>query len=137
MAEHINGRTHGTTGAVPAARLEFERRFLAPLPRRRFDTAYAEARRVHVALPSLPARFPSRLRHHPPVADGQAHMDDYAWLDATAQAELVRRREVTPAELVEAALARIDRINPALNAVVTTIDPVPPRAAPSEGCRSW
>jgi transposase len=39
VAERINGRTHGTTGAVPAARLELERRFLAPLPRRRFDTA--------------------------------------------------------------------------------------------------
>ena len=51
VAERVNGRVHGTTGAVPSARLEIERRFLAPLPRRRFDTAYAEPRRVHVALP--------------------------------------------------------------------------------------
>ena len=46
-------------------------------------------------------------------------MDDLAFLDATAQAELVRRKEVTPRELVDAAIARIERLNPALNAVVT------------------
>jgi amidase len=40
-------------------------------------------------------------------------------LDATAQAELVRRRQVTPLELVEAAIERVERLNPALNAVVT------------------
>ena len=40
-------------------------------------------------------------------------------LDATAQAELARRGEVTPVELVEAAIDRIERLNPALNAVVT------------------
>ena len=40
-------------------------------------------------------------------------------LDATAQAELVRKKEVTPIELVEAAIERIERINPAINAVVT------------------
>lgn len=44
--------------------------------------------------------------------------DDFAWLDATAQADLVRRGDVTPAELVEAALARIDTLNPDLNAVI-------------------
>jgi len=42
-----------------------------------------------------------------------------AFVDATAQAELVRRREVTPLELVDAAIARIERLNPLLNAVVT------------------
>lgn len=41
-------------------------------------------------------------------------------MDATAQAELVRRREVQPIELVDAAIARIERDNPALNAVITT-----------------
>lgn len=55
-------------------------------------------------------------------------MDDYRWLDATAQAELVRRREVKPSELVGAALERIGRINPALNAIITRIDPRPPPA---------
>jgi amidase len=44
--------------------------------------------------------------------------DDFSRLDATAQAELVRRREVTPIELVDAAIARIERLNPQLNAVI-------------------
>lgn len=52
-------------------------------------------------------------------------MDDFRWLDATAQAELVRRREVTASELVESALARIEELNPGLNAVVTPIEPRP------------
>jgi amidase len=43
---------------------------------------------------------------------------DLGWLDATAQAELVRTGEVTPAELVEAAIARIEKLNPQLNAVI-------------------
>lgn len=46
-------------------------------------------------------------------------MDDFASLDATAQAELVRRREVKPIEVVEAAIERIQRVNPQLNAVIT------------------
>jgi amidase len=48
-------------------------------------------------------------------------MDDFATLDATAQAELVRRREVTPSDLVDAAIRRIERINPKLNAIVTPL----------------
>ncbi|HMF04560.1 MAG TPA: amidase [Acidimicrobiia bacterium] len=48
--------------------------------------------------------------------------DDYAWMDATAQAELVRAGEVTPAELVEAAIARIEKLNPQLNAIIHRLD---------------
>ena len=47
--------------------------------------------------------------------------DPLVALDATAQAELVRRGEASPLELVEAAIARIERLNPALNAVVTPL----------------
>jgi len=39
-------------------------------------------------------------------------------LDATAQAELVRTGEVTRSKLLEAAFSRIERLNPALNAVI-------------------
>ncbi|MSO78951.1 MAG: amidase [Acidimicrobiia bacterium] len=45
-------------------------------------------------------------------------MDEYAWLDATAQAALVRAGEVTPTELVDAAIERVAQLNPALNAVI-------------------
>jgi amidase len=42
------------------------------------------------------------------------------WIDATGQAALVRDGEVHPRELVAAAIERIETLNPALNAVVTT-----------------
>ncbi len=47
-------------------------------------------------------------------------MDPFAPLDALAQAELVRRKQATPLELVDAAIARIERLNPRLNAVIST-----------------
>lgn len=40
-------------------------------------------------------------------------------LDAVAQAELVRRGDVTPYELTTAAIERIEELNPTLNAVIT------------------
>src|SRR4051812_36871845 len=46
---------------------------------------------------------------------------DFAEFDAVGLAELVRRRETTPLELVEAAIERIERYNPELNAVVTKL----------------
>ena len=42
------------------------------------------------------------------------------WLDATAQADRVRRGEVSPKELAEAAIARIEAVNPRLDAVIRT-----------------
>jgi amidase len=39
-------------------------------------------------------------------------------MDATAQAELVRSGEASPVELVEAAIARTEAVNPQLNAVI-------------------
>jgi amidase len=44
--------------------------------------------------------------------------EDYVRHDGLALAALVRRREVSPAELLEAAIARIEAHDPALNAVV-------------------
>jgi amidase len=46
-------------------------------------------------------------------------LEELAFADATALADLVRRKEVTPLELVEAAIERIERLNPRLNAVIT------------------
>jgi amidase len=45
---------------------------------------------------------------------------EYNRYDATGLAHLVRRREVAPLELVDEAIARIERHNPTLNAVVYT-----------------
>src|SRR5215470_12294436 len=47
-------------------------------------------------------------------------MGEAMWLDATAQAEFVRRGDVSPGELVEAAIARIEAVNPKLDAVIRT-----------------
>ncbi len=47
-------------------------------------------------------------------------MGETTWLDATAQADLVRRGEVSPKELVEEAIARIETVNPKLDAVIRT-----------------
>ncbi|MDO8363341.1 MAG: amidase family protein [Actinomycetota bacterium] len=44
--------------------------------------------------------------------------DDTRWLDATDQAALVRSGQVAPHELLQAAIERIEAIDPALNAVV-------------------
>ena len=44
--------------------------------------------------------------------------DDVLDLDAVGQAEAVGRKEVSAAELIEAAITRIERINPQVNAVV-------------------
>jgi amidase len=53
------------------------------------------------------------------LEDGIMSADEFTLLDATAQAALVRRGEVAPIELVETAIARIERLNPGINAVVT------------------
>src|SRR4051794_22618624 len=78
------------------------------------------------------ARVPSRRSHHGCVACDPAwcaaygsgcnvrSMTDLTWLDATAQAELVRTGEASPKELVEAAIARIEAVNPDLDAVIRT-----------------
>ncbi len=44
--------------------------------------------------------------------------DEIARMDATAQAELVATGKATPTELVEAAIQRIERLNPRINCVV-------------------
>ena len=45
-------------------------------------------------------------------------LDDFSEYDGLGLAERVRKKDVTPAELVEAAISRIERHNPTLNAVV-------------------
>lgn len=72
IEERIHPRFHRGMGEVPADRFAVEVGLLAPLPRRRFDTAYVDARRVHVAIPqiewrgvrySVPPRCLGEVRH--------------------------------------------------------------------------
>jgi amidase len=48
--------------------------------------------------------------------------DELRWLDAHDIAALVRSGSVSPREVVEATLARLDRLNPTLNAVIHRFD---------------
>ena len=48
-----------------------------------------------------------------------AKMEEFGSFDALTLAELVRKKQVKPIELVDAAIERIERLNPTLNAVVT------------------
>src|SRR5512136_1330049 len=48
-----------------------------------------------------------------------AKMEEFGSLDALGLAELVRKKHIKPIELVDAAIERIERLNPTLNAVVT------------------
>ena len=54
--------------------------------------------------------------------DGGAWGDDFGKHDGLGLAELVRTKQVSSLELVEACIARVDRVNPRLNAVVTRMD---------------
>ncbi len=47
--------------------------------------------------------------------------DEYARLDGTALAEMIRRRDVSAAEVREVAIAAIERFNPKLNAVLEVL----------------
>lgn len=46
-------------------------------------------------------------------------IDDLHWQDATEIARLIREREIKAVDVLEHFLARVDRINPTLNAIVT------------------
>jgi amidase len=48
-------------------------------------------------------------------------MNDYIRYDAVGLAQLVRAREVSADELLEAAIAQAERVNPQINAVVTRL----------------
>src|SRR2546427_11859047 len=66
---------------------------------------------------------------HATLGAGGARMNDVALLDATAQAELVRKKEVKPIEFLEAAIERLERTNPQINAVVTSMDDIARKTA--------
>jgi aspartyl-tRNA(Asn)/glutamyl-tRNA(Gln) amidotransferase subunit A len=44
------------------------------------------------------------------------------YLDATGQAALIRTRQISPVELVQAHLDRIEAVNPKINAIVTVVE---------------
>src|SRR5438132_141646 len=67
----------------------------------------------------LPVEVQRRRGRVLPHRRVHGRMEDLADRSATELARLVRSREVSPVEVVEACLARVERYNPAVNAVVT------------------
>ncbi|SHN47708.1 amidase [Cryptosporangium aurantiacum] len=61
-------------------------------------------------------------------------MDEYTSYDAVGLAELVRTDQVSPAELLDAALLRAEKVNPQLNAIVADVEP-PSSAAENQPFR--
>jgi transposase len=131
LAERVNGRPHGTTGEVPAVRLAAERRFLRPLPRRRYDTAYAEGRRVHLAVPLI--HWKGVRYSVDPACVGQKvavrEEVDAGELTVTWAAQEVGRHRIAPAGTPEvwdpahrkaAEAAALGRTRPALHLVGDT-----------------
>ena len=50
-----------------------------------------------------------------------ATSEDLCWMPASEMAPAIKRRKLSPVEVVQAVLARIERLNPTLNAYVTLI----------------
>jgi transposase len=98
LAERVNGRVHSVTGETPAARLCAERPFLRPLPRRRYDSAYAEPRRVHLAVPLI--HWKGVRYSVTPGAIGQKvavrEEVDSGWLSITWAGMDVGRHQIAP-----------------------------------------
>ena len=61
------------------------------------------------------------LRERPPAQTAPVTLDEYLYRDAVALAALVRRWELAPTELLDMAVARLDAVNPAINAVTTRL----------------
>ncbi len=60
--------------------------------------------------------------------------DELAALDALGQAELVRRKKISSLELVDAAISRIERLDPTLNSIITrTFESARKKAAQPSG----
>jgi amidase len=59
---------------------------------------------------------------------------EYDQYDGLGLAELVKKKEISAAEICEEAIVRIERVNPALNAVITPMGFC--RRAPDNGIKS-
>jgi len=136
VAKRVNARVHSTTKVAPALRLQTERRFLGPLPRRRYDSAYVEARRVHVAVPLV--EWAGVRYSVPPEALGQlvaARVEvDASELQISWGGRCVARHRLAPAgspdvwdpaHRAAAEAAALGRHRPALRLVSPAATPAP------------
>jgi aspartyl-tRNA(Asn)/glutamyl-tRNA(Gln) amidotransferase subunit A len=75
------------------------------------------SRRSFLAI--TPAAVGGSLVELHPIITGRGSGDDVTGLSLHEAAEQVRRRQISPVELAQACLARIERLNPTLNAFIT------------------
>ncbi len=74
------------------------------------------------ALPDAAFAKASTPRHeHPPMDAPQTSGDELCDLTAVELASRIRRKQLSAREVMRAHLARIDRVNPAVNAIVTLV----------------
>src|SRR5690242_6068728 len=99
-----------------ARRRRSTRRGRRPLRERRTERGGACDARVYTVHAGIPSEGLVCVDRGPVSRDGR-RMTDTTDLDATAMAELVRTKKVSPLELVDAAIARIEALDPKLNAV--------------------
>src|SRR5262249_28228929 len=71
----------------------------------------------HRALHQLHRRRPARRAR--PSQGAWTLTTDLCWTPATELVSLIRRKKVSPLEVMRAVLARIEKVNPPLNAYVT------------------
>src|SRR6185312_12840015 len=85
-----------------------------PLP----DRALLAALGRGAGLRRRPRRLPGRARGAAEMSGGEPVAEELCWVPATELAAMVRAREVSPSEIAEAAIARVERVNPKLNAII-------------------
>jgi len=56
----------------------------------------------------------------PQILEGADQVTSVYWLDGIAQAKMIRTKQISAEEFLEETIGRIDKINPALNAVIRT-----------------
>jgi hypothetical protein len=70
----------------------------------------------------VPPDHPARSGKPSNSAEGHGTNSDIIYCDATKLAKLIRTREVSPVEVMQAFLDRLEAVNPKLNAIVTVAD---------------
>lgn len=68
---------------------------------------------------AITAAAAASLAGIPPISTGQRGGNDITRLSLSDASEQVRRKRISPVELTQACLARIERLNPTLNAFIT------------------
>jgi amidase len=84
------------------------------ITRRNFVASVASSCATFALLDLLPKNSYAALNHSGPYPS-----DEFLDYDALGLAELIRKRQVTPAELTEVVIRRIEALNPTINCIAT------------------